>query len=156
MARNKVTDKDKEKIVKLSTEKNMTCREIEAVTGVSKTKISEILQDVKGNPDTLLFRDNKADVFEGLQAKLINLADDELLKKMLSKRGFTDVGILNDKIRELRGEAGVQVTVNVLHSLVEQLPALQRQIEAYESGNFVGETVDGELIAPPDRQPDAE
>jgi len=96
---------DTKQIAKLILDNGLTQEQTSAITGVSRSRISEIMSEVKENPETILFQSNKDKIFEGLQAKLINLADDNLLKTMLSKRGFTDVAILQDKINLLRGEA---------------------------------------------------
>ena len=73
------------------------------------------MQEVKANPDVSLFSDNKANVFEGIQVKLVNLLDDEILKKWLERRGSTDLAILQDKIMTLRGQpqglTGVEIRI---------------------------------------------
>lgn len=96
---------DKKQIAKLILDNKLTQEQTSQLTGISRSRISEIMSEVKSNPDQVLFTSNKDKVFEGLQAKLINLADDDLLKTMLSKRGFTDVAILQDKISLIRGQA---------------------------------------------------
>ncbi len=111
----RLTSADKHKITRLALEKNLSCHDIAKITGHGKTRISEIVAEVKSNPDIELFADNKDKVFEGLQAKLINLADDDLLKTMLSKRGMTDVAILQDKINLLRGQATEIHDVQIRH-----------------------------------------
>lgn len=113
---------DKRRIAELAIDKELSCREIAALTGVGKTRIAELIREVKENPDTILFTENKDKIFEGLQAKLINLADDNLLKTMLSKRGLTDVAILQDKIQVLRGQAS-EVTGVQIRVILDNLPA---------------------------------
>jgi len=100
-----ITDKDRQAAIKAVIDNNLSYRQAETLTGVSKSKIHELIREAKANPDLQLFKNNKADVFEAVQAKLINLADDETLKKMLERRGFTDTAILEDKIRLIRGQA---------------------------------------------------
>ena len=107
--RRKVKPADKEKVVKLAIGNDLSCRQVEALTGVSKSVVAEILQDAKQNPETIQFSKSKDKVYEGLQYRLVNLADDEALKSMLSKRGLTDLGILEDKIRLIRGESTANV-----------------------------------------------
>ena len=62
-------------------------------------------------------------MFENLQYRLINLADDNLLKTMLNKRGMTDVAILEDKIRLIRGEstANISYDAKVISASVAEL-----------------------------------
>ena len=100
-----ITEKDRQAAIKAVIDNNLSYRQAETLTGVSKSKIHELIQEAKANPELILFRDNKAEILEGIQAKLINLADDETLKKMLERRGFTDAAILEDKIRLIRGQA---------------------------------------------------
>ena len=100
-----ITERDRQAAIKAVIDNNLSYRQAETLTGVSKSKIHELIQEVKANPDLQLFKNNKAEVFEAVQAKLINLADDETLKKMLERRGFTDTAILEDKIRLIRGQA---------------------------------------------------
>jgi hypothetical protein len=109
----KTTDKDKHKITNLAINSNLSCRQISALTGVGKTKIAEIIQEAKENPDVTLFAQSKDKILEGLQRKLINLADDAALKTMLKKRGFTDLAILEDKIRLIRGQSTNNTLIDV-------------------------------------------
>jgi hypothetical protein len=116
-----VKQPDKKQIENLAINHDLSCRQIAAITGAGKTRIAEIIQEVKKNPDILEFSSKKDAIFEGLQAKLINLADDDLLKTMLSKRGFTDVAILEDKIRNIRGLATSISEVDI-RMIVASLP----------------------------------
>ena len=100
-----ITERDRQAAIKAVIDNKLSYRQAETLTGVSKSKIHELIQEAKANPERILFRDNKAEILEGIQAKLINLADDETLKKMLERRGFTDTAILEDKIRLIRGQA---------------------------------------------------
>ena len=115
---------DKNKIADLVINKGITQEEASKITGISRSRISEIITDVKNNTDIIALRENKDKVFEGLQAKLINLADDDLLKTMLSKRGLTDVGILEDKIRLIRGQA-TEIHDVQIRALVASIPDIK-------------------------------
>lgn len=99
------TKADKKQIAKLIIDNELKQTEVSAITGISQSRISEIMSDIKSNPESLQFSKNKDKVFENLQLKMINLADTDALKGMLQKRGFTDVAILEDKIRLIRGES---------------------------------------------------
>jgi hypothetical protein len=101
------------KLLELRTEKGLTEREISKLTGTPKTTIHDQLQQLATTDEFRDFQTNKDKVFEGLQLKLINLADPDLLKSMLNKRGFTDVAILQDKISLLRGQATEIHDVNI-------------------------------------------
>ena len=120
---------DKDRIIKLGTENsNLTVREIGQLTDTGKSRVAEIIREAKESPDMLLFQENKAEVFEGVQHRLLNLADDDLLKTMLSKRGMTDVGILEDKIRTIRGQAVAisEVNLRALGVLLDATPRPER------------------------------
>lgn len=117
------------KLLELRTEKGLTEREISAVTGTPKTTIHDQLQKLANTDEFRDFQANKDKVFEGLQLKLINLADPELLKSMLNKRGFTDVAILQDKISLLRGQATEIHDVNIRALIASIVP------ERVDNGN---------------------
>lgn len=123
--RRKQVKADRNKIVDLVINKGVTQEQASKLTGTSQSRISEILSQVKQNPEYLEFQENKDKVFEGLQAKLCNLADDATLKTMLSKRGMTDVAILEDKIRLIRGQAtditDVQIRGLIAHFTVPKI-----------------------------------
>lgn len=120
---------DKGLIADLALNKDLSCRQIESITGLAKSRVAEIIQEVKTKQDFLDFQNNKDTVFENLQYRLINLADDDLLKTMLSKRGFTDTAILQDKIQQLRGQEtqvnSTQIAVfinSVINRCVKDVP----------------------------------
>jgi len=109
------TKADKAKISKLALENGLSCYDIAKVTGGSKSRIHEIIQEAKNSKDLTLFAENKDKVFEALQARLVSLTDDEILKKWLERRGSTDLAILQDKIQALRGQpqglTGVEIRI---------------------------------------------
>ena len=109
------------KLLELRTEKGLSEREIAALTGIPKTTIHTQLQELVNTTEYRDFQSNKDKVFEGLQLKLINLADHDLLKTMLSKRGMTDVAILQDKIQQLRGQE-TPVNLTQIRVLIDQRP----------------------------------
>ena len=104
---------DRCKAIDLVINHGLTHQQAADLSDCARSRISEIISEAKSDPDIALFADNKDKVFEGLQRKLINLADDDLLKSMLNKRGFTDVAILQDKISLLRGQATEIHDVNI-------------------------------------------
>jgi hypothetical protein len=50
------------------------------------------------------FRENKAEVYETCQQLMVNALTPSLAKDLIERRGFVDVGILEDKINILRGK----------------------------------------------------
>ena len=112
---------DKKKVADLVINKGLTQEQAGKIVNLSQNRISEIIKEVKENQNFLDFQNNKDKVFENLQYKLINLADDELLKTMLSKRGLTDAAILQDKIAQLRGQE-TPVNLTQIRILIDQRP----------------------------------
>ena len=139
--RGKQTKPSKEKIKDLVINKGLTQEEAGKLVGVSRQRITQIIQEAKNDPEVSLFAANKDKVLEGLQRKLINLASDDLLKTMLSKRGFTDVAILQDKIQLLRGEATSIQAVDI-RGLIGCV------IKSQETGKVEGEVIDIEESNP--------
>ena len=99
-------------IVKLLN-KGATEREIAAVTNLPKSTVHYKIQSLKKDPEFIHFKNNKADILEELQFKLASVVDHDLLKSMVSKRGMTDLAILEDKIRLMRGEATSITTIDI-------------------------------------------
>ena len=93
--------------------KGNTERDISTLTGIPKTTIHQTLQQLKMSPDYRGYCDNKADVLELLQYQIANAVDHASIKTMLSKRGLTDLAILEDKIRLIRGQATDLSAVNI-------------------------------------------
>ncbi len=93
--------------------KGLTVREISTLTNIPKSTVHNKLQELKDDVDFISFKENKASVLEQMQFKLLNSVDTDLLKVMLSKRGMTDVAILEDKIRLIRGEATSISTIDI-------------------------------------------
>jgi len=50
---------------------------------------------------------------EQMQFKLLQTVDTDLLKSMVNKRGMTDVAILEDKIRLIRGQATTLMSIDI-------------------------------------------
>jgi len=104
-----VSDAD---LIKLAN-KGMTQREIAAVTNLPKSTVQYKLQHLKDDIEFKNFKANKADVLEEIQFKLASVVDHDLLKSMVSKRGMTDLAILEDKIRLIRGETQSIQTIDI-------------------------------------------
>jgi len=111
-----------------------TEREIACITGLPKTTVHEIIQRLKHDPAFQNFQDAKAEVFEALQYLLCSAVDQEAIKKMLERRGLTDLGILQDKIQALRGQPESITGV--------EIRALVGLIRASHSGAITPERVD--------------
>lgn len=68
------------------------------------------------------FQDNKADIYDALQFKLLKSLDDEKISKAKPMEIITGAAILEDKARLVRGLA-TGINVNVLMDVVEALRA---------------------------------
>lgn len=83
--------------------KNLTYREIGRLTNRSAQDIHERLQNEE--IETLgIFKNNKDKVFEHLQRKILNTLDITDIKKMQPGTKITAIAILQDKIRDIRGQ----------------------------------------------------
>lgn len=95
----------KTKITDLVINKGLTQDQTAQLTGYSQQRISQIISEAKSNPDNIMFRDHKDSAFEGLQAKIINLTSDEDIKKANLQQKVWAIGVLEDKVRNIRGLA---------------------------------------------------
>jgi predicted transcriptional regulator len=123
---------DKKQVADLVLNRGLTQDQAAALTGVAQSRISEIIKEVRTNPDVIQFSKSKDKIYEGLQVKLINLADDDALKSMLSKRGFTDVGILEDKIRLIRGESTSNISYDA-RTITASISELREMLKAVDN-----------------------
>jgi len=98
-----------------------TEREIATLTGVPKTTIHETLQKLKHDPDYITFCNDKSTALEVLQYQIANAVDHADIKTMLSKRGLTDLAILEDKIRLIRGQA-TSISAVDIRALIDSIP----------------------------------
>lgn len=110
---------DRTKVTDLVINKGLTQQQAAKLSNCAQSRVSQIISEATENKDRILFSEHKDKVFEDLQLKLCNLADNDTLKKMLERRGMTDVAILEDKIRTIRGQAteisDVQLRGLILH-----------------------------------------
>jgi hypothetical protein len=95
---------DIEQAIDLRTNHNLSYEKIGQIQGVSPQAIHQALQRYGIDSGTLdTFKKNRADLLAGLQAKIYKAIDDDSIKKMIERRGLTDMGILYDKERIERG-----------------------------------------------------
>ena len=95
-------------------------KDIAATYGVQPCAISQLVKRAKeAAAATAEYRDNKAQVFEHIQGKLLSAvsADDPKSAQQL----VTSAAILEDKIRLERGQATVNTTVDIC-MLIASLP----------------------------------
>ena len=99
MARLKKSD-----IISLKKDKGLKQNQIAKLSGYSEGRISQILQEHKTNPDYIAFKDQKADILEGLQANIINSIEPEDIKKASLQQKIISTSVLQDKIEQIRGD----------------------------------------------------
>lgn len=95
----------KKQITDLVINKGLTQDQAAQLTGYSQQRISQIISYTKNNPEYILFKDNKDSAFEGLQAKIVDLTSDEDIKKANLQQKVWAIGVLEDKVRNIRGLA---------------------------------------------------
>ncbi len=98
MARLKKSD-----IISLNKDKGLRQNQIAKLSGYSEGRISQILQEHKTNPDYIAFKDQKADILEGLQANIIDSIEPEDIKKASLQQKIISTSVLQDKIEQIRG-----------------------------------------------------
>ena len=131
--RKRTKSPSKQQITAMVLEAGLTQEQVAAQTGVCQQRVSQIIQEVKNDKNFLDFTKNKDKVFENLQYKIINLAGSEALKTMLNKRGFTDVAILEDKIRLIRGESTSNISYDA-RSITASISELREMLKSSEAG----------------------
>lgn len=131
----------KQKAIELAARGELTQEKAGELCGYSQKRISELIQDYKSNPDTILFINNKDKAFESLQSKIVNsIGDDDLKKASLSQKVLA-TAVLNDKIQLLRGEATSIQAVDI-RGLIGCV------IKSQETGKVEGEVIDIEESNP--------
>jgi hypothetical protein len=95
--------------------------------GVTQSAISQAIAEHRDDIEACKSFSKHKDTFLEFEAwKLLNLANDETRKKALMSRGYTDYGILHDKVQTLRGQnTGNEINVNVILGLKQTLSALK-------------------------------
>jgi hypothetical protein len=106
----------------------MTQTEIAKVVSCSPQNISARLSAVDYNGLKTL-RDSKDKVFERLQWELAKSIEPADIKKMAVRDRFMGIGILEDKIRLLRGQSvGQDIQINVIQALGVQTDGLRSML----------------------------
>ena len=95
----------KSEIISLNKDKGLKQNQIAKLSGYSEGRISQILQEHKTNPDYIAFKDQKADILEGLQANIIDSIEPEDIKKASLQQKIISTSVLQDKIEQIRGVA---------------------------------------------------
>lgn len=75
------------------------------------------------------FRANKDKWFEAVQFRLLSLITDDVATKMVERRGSTDIAILEDKIRLIRGQSTENIDVHASYETLEDTKQRKEQIK---------------------------
>lgn len=93
----------KEKAVELAATGMITQTEAAKLSGYSHQRISQLVRDIKTNPDHAEFKEKKADILEALQGKIVDFISDEDIKKASLQQKIISTSVLQDKIEQIRG-----------------------------------------------------
>jgi len=108
----------------------LSYKQIAQIQGVSPQAIHQAIKDLLPNQETELYKNHRADIIAGLQAKILKSIDDEDIKK--SPFGSRTLALcqLYDKERLERGKS----TDNILavHAIVAKIDKLEAEEKAKE------------------------
>jgi predicted transcriptional regulator len=99
----------------------MTQSEIAETMGVCKQAVSQAVKRFQLAPDLNVFQLGKAEIFENLQAEIVESIDRDSIKAANLQQRGTVIGILEDKIRVIRGQETSIDRVDI-RMLIAQLP----------------------------------
>jgi hypothetical protein len=88
--------------------------------------LTRFLGDKNTEQDLKDFQQNKADIFDALQHRMVMSITDEVIDKAPLLPRVTAAAILEDKARTIRGQA-TQVNVNVLVDAARMLREMQER-----------------------------
>jgi len=93
----------KDKAAQLAASGIITQQEAANLSGYSHQRISQLVRDIKTNPDHKEFVDKKADILEALQGKIVDFISDDDIKKASLQQKIISTSVLQDKIEQIRG-----------------------------------------------------
>ena len=93
----------KDKAAQLAASGIITQQEAANLSGYSHQRISQLVRDIKTNPDHTEFKEKKADILEALQGKIVDFISDEDIKKASLQQKIISTSVLQDKIEQIRG-----------------------------------------------------
>jgi hypothetical protein len=134
----------KDKAIELAAKGEMTQEEAGKVSGYSQQRISELIKDYKSNTDFIAFSNNKDKVFEALQAKIVDNISAEDIKKANLQQKTWAIGVLQDKVQVIRGQATDIVDYRALN-VNATLQAIRERVQSNQ--------VEGERHKTPENSP---
>lgn len=118
----------------------MSRSEIARRAKCDSSNVTKVLKRFLGNrisdAEHRSFADNKAEVFERMQHRMLGSITDKSLQKASPLQLTTAVGILEDKLRTIRGQAS-SYNVTALLDLVEQAKMIRDARPALEAPTTV-------------------
>ena len=136
-ARTKLTQADKDNIVRLAANPRIKHDEIAKVVGVERSTVSKILAQYNVDKTEVdEYAGNKTDIFNGLQRKIIKAITDEEIKKASYGQKIMSLGVIEDKLHQSSGgNHGVAIQVNVR---VDPSQPVNEQITISHDGSNAG------------------
>jgi len=113
---------DRAKALELRMKHNMSYGQIGTQLGVSGESVRKALKKVGADhaPLRQAFQENKAEVLELLQLRIVKSIDDEQIKKMAPRDKFVAIGILHDKIRLERNQSTSNHALGILTQAIRE------------------------------------
>ena len=110
---------DTEKAVDLKIKHKLSYRQIGKIQGVSGQGIQKSIKDLLPTDATKIYQDNKADIFDHAQMRLLSQLTDTKLKKTSVSQAVLAMGILYDKAQLERGRPtqNVAVLIDILDQI---------------------------------------
>lgn len=95
-----------------------------AIAKLMDCDVANVYNRLKPHLDELemstVYRDNKADIFEFNQRKIVKAINDNDIKNASLLQKTTAIGILEDKIRLVRGESTANVSISSIVEMVNK------------------------------------
>lgn len=105
-----------------------TQEEVAEVAGICQQRVSQIIQEVNGKGEIEIFREQKDKILEGLQYQIIdNVTGDDIQKANLQQKIWS-IGVLEDKVRNIRGLATEVHDVQIRALIAQIQPTSQDKI----------------------------
>ncbi len=129
---------DKNRILELRL-KGLTFQDIGDLVGCSRQNVSQIIKKNFPNLDSLnSYKENKDMVFEAKQQEMMYSLDKEKIEKMSGRDAVVSAGILEDKIRLIRGQATENINIHAeirkADELQERLKQLKEELNIMDEG----------------------
>jgi predicted transcriptional regulator len=96
---------NKEKVADLVLNKGITQEQAAELTGCTQGRISQIIKELRDNPEYIGFKEKKDSLLEHLQARIYKNVNDSDIEKASLQQKIISMSVLQDKIQVMRGQA---------------------------------------------------